>query len=67
MRDDVIPFLSPATAAKSEILEALHRDGFALIEDAYPYMPDGRLPRSHYDRGAVRSRKRMQPAEHAPG
>lgn len=39
MRDNVIPFLSPATAAKSRILEALHRDGFALIEDAYPYMP----------------------------
>ena len=39
MRDNVIPFLSPATAAKSGILEALHRDGFALIEDAYPHMP----------------------------
>ncbi len=38
MSDNVIPILSPASAAKSGILDALHRDGFALIEEASPHM-----------------------------
>ena len=40
MSDHVIAFLTPARAAKSGLLDALHRDGFALIESAYGLLND---------------------------